>query len=34
LTVANLLRLRDGKIANIYEYIDTGWLRRLSGDED
>jgi ketosteroid isomerase-like protein len=34
LTVANLLRLRDGKIADAYEYIDTGWLRRLSGDED
>ncbi len=34
LTVANLLRLRDGKIAEAYEYVDTCWLKRLSGDED
>lgn len=32
--VANLLRVRDGKIAEGYEYVDTSWLRRISGDDD
>ncbi len=34
LLVGNLLRLREGKIAEAYEYVDTCWLRRLSGEED
>jgi ketosteroid isomerase-like protein len=34
LMVANLMRLRDGKIAEAYEYVDTCWLRRLSGEHE
>lgn len=34
LLIGNLLRLRDGRIAEAFEYVDTCWLRRLSGDED
>ncbi len=34
LIVGNFVRFRDGKIAEVHEYADTAWLKRLSGDED
>jgi ketosteroid isomerase-like protein len=34
LLVGNFVRFRDEKIAEIYEYVDTCWLKRLSGDEE
>jgi ketosteroid isomerase-like protein len=34
LLVGNFIRFRDDRIAEIYEYVDTCWLKRLSGDED
>jgi ketosteroid isomerase-like protein len=34
LILGNLVRMRDGKIAEVHEYADTAWLKRLSGDED
>jgi ketosteroid isomerase-like protein len=32
LIIGNFVRFREGKIAEIHEYSDTAWLRRLSGD--
>jgi ketosteroid isomerase-like protein len=32
LVVADLFRLRDQKVAEISEYIDTAWLKKLTGD--
>ena len=34
LIIGNLLRFRDFKVVEAYEYADTCWLRRLSGDVD
>lgn len=34
LIVANFVTLRDGRIAELYEYVDTVWLKQMSGDAD
>lgn len=34
LTLGNFVTLRDGKIAEGYEYVDTSWLRKMAGEED
>jgi ketosteroid isomerase-like protein len=34
LLIGNFARFRDGKIAEAYEYLDTCWLKRLSGEVD
>jgi ketosteroid isomerase-like protein len=33
LIFADLVRVRGDKIAEMFEYADTAWLKRLSGDE-
>lgn len=33
LIFADLVKVRDDKISEMYEYADTAWLKRLSGDE-
>ena len=34
LIVGDFLKIRDGKIAEIHEYSDTAWLKRLTDGED
>lgn len=34
LIVANFVAVRDGRIAELYEYVDTVWLKQMSGDDD
>jgi ketosteroid isomerase-like protein len=34
LIIGNLLRFRDFKVVEAYEYADTCWLRRLSGESE
>lgn len=34
LVLANFALLRDGRIAELYEYVDTVWLKQMSGDAD
>lgn len=34
LIIGNLLRFRDFKVVEAYEYADTCWLRRLSGEDE
>jgi ketosteroid isomerase-like protein len=33
LVVGDIFTLRDGKVAEIIEYVDTAWLKTLTGDE-
>jgi ketosteroid isomerase-like protein len=34
LTLGDFVTLRDDKILDGYEYVDTSWLKRISGDAD
>jgi ketosteroid isomerase-like protein len=34
LVLGNIVTLRDGKIAEGYEYVDTSWLKKISGEQD
>ena len=34
LIFADFVKFRDSKIVEVFEYADTAWLKRLSGDED
>jgi ketosteroid isomerase-like protein len=34
LVFADFVKFRDSKIVEVFEYADTAWLKRLSGDED
>jgi len=34
LIFADFVKFRGEKIAEVFEYADTAWLKRLSGDED
>jgi len=33
ITFAEFVTFRDSKIAEVFQYADTAWLKRLSGDE-
>lgn len=34
LVVGNVVTFRDLRIAELYEYVDTAWLKQLSGEGD
>nr|WP_272884840.1 nuclear transport factor 2 family protein [Candidatus Rhodoblastus alkanivorans] len=34
LVLGDFAILRDGKFAEVFEYVDTGWLKQLSGEDD
>jgi ketosteroid isomerase-like protein len=34
LIFADMVKVRGDKISEMFEYADTAWLKRLSGDED
>jgi len=33
LTLGNLVHLKDRLIADVFEYVDTSWLKELSGED-
>jgi hypothetical protein len=34
LIIGNFVRFRNARIFEVYEYAETSWLRRLSGDDE
>jgi ketosteroid isomerase-like protein len=34
LILGNLATMRDGKVAELHEYVDTAWLKKMSGADD